>query len=1587
MNGLKILLVFLLFLVVFSVVVAPKVSPNISTGNVAPTTTTSTNNYTSLQEGPRFIAPPSYPLKIFSPISEGKTVKIKPGDAVSIDFQTDYWCASGYDIFIYPDGKPLDIAAKKTVTGLGWLRGYAYGGIPVCSREGANIIKEIIGVSSTAVDGSYSLEINVYDYQGRLAVKSVEESAIIVESLKANLVVKEFKILTGNVQSTSIDSGTSLNVSAIVSNDGDISAKEFEVIAYYFDDASAKKEFGSKVFSLEALKESQVEFVLDTSEIAGTYSVEISANPLKAFPEKNESDNSASGIVSISSNVANNSDLYVFLLQIFPELEASQGETIEVTATIANKGKLPAQSFNVDFFKIENESIVKLDNTTISSLNQNSDVVLKFSYTLTKELGDQEFGVMIDSSNNVTESIESNNKSTGPFIVVALRLETVEKCYDELDNDGDKEVDEFCYPDIQLLGVKNVIPSKGSPIELNGGTFAVLKSVDDSFRINLFSKTFFGDKKNTPAKTYLNAKLCVNVAKTDGSNGLSMTFAAPKELSDSPQKLDEFLIKENYLDFARDFFILESYNWNVNGQKKLLPSSVSSGLYYNEWVDGFPLNPKTLGFVPGAYSVVFTANCNNGTAEFSQLKENNTTGVTLQFSADSEVCNGIDDNLNGIIDEGCDIGIEQFSVGSKINSALCSESAQVVVTNFGTISSAPVMLGLFDEFPSKLTIPLQEKIIPSLAPNESFTAEFSQILPEKTIVEWFAGLDVENVFPENDSVLPNNNYRREAIQTVPSSPDGLNEPSDQQLVVSDVAFLTPVVRPPQEVDAKIVVQNTGYDQAENVQVNVTISGPQTPLQSFDLVIPFIAGNDFPPGSESLIGGSCADQSGGIGELRSSENFSSNKISFLQSGVGEELPGPPQAAAIPIIVESSTVPISESQVQLFVATDSSADCLWDNVSRGYNEMLQAGRNATGGMSSVGDKLVHQAFGVESVDGLNSYYVSCAPVTCIVIANEVSCTINFAQAMPSAYLISYENFSFAVGLISIPTINAKGRVLVRACIENLDGSNSCSDANFLSTPKPNIALDLDSLIDSIELLPDGRIVHNISGSIANNGFEDANIPANSEFVVSVYSSRGVVQGANYLCGPDGICLFCPGYYSYEECRENEYNLKPISSKSIASFTEVPPSNPPAEPQQVLLATTVLTLPPNETIAPGESVDFSVPVNSAALPPGESEVIVTADDDGVVNEDDDSDNSGTVGLQGGEGYAYPGTCFNGIDDDGDGDIDAQDEDCIFRLEDPANNNCNDGFDNDFDGLVDQDDPGCQVPPIEICGNGIDEDLDGEDLECLPVELQDPNQPNSEGEICSDSIDNDFDGVINEGCNNLVELCSNLIDDDLDGLVDEVPPCVASLGGDVPIVPGIEVQVADLIIDVGDYQFITVVSEDGVPLNGALVKVISPCGTFYLEVGENGTVNFVAQCDGEYTVVVFYKGLEKQVTFRSVKPFLLQYGVIGEVASNIFGETVKENIWYIPLIGLLALLSAYLAYQMSQQIFSIPKASKERMFFKAQAIVAAAIFFLMPFLVNKLVNFTASVGVAILELVFLFALNYYFKERARKTGKMGKI
>lgn len=172
-------------------------------------------------------------------------------------------------------------------------------------------------------------------------------------------------------------------------------------------------------------------------------------------------------------------------------------------------------------------------------------------------------------------------------------------------------------------------------------------------------------------------------------------------------------------------------------------------------------------------------------------------------------------------------------------------------------------------------------------------------------------------------------------------------------------------------------------------------------------------------------------------------------------------------------------------------------------------------------------------------------------------------------------------------------------------------------------------------------------------------------------------------------------------------------------------------------------------------------------------------------------------------GIGRALAAACADGIDNDGDGLIDARDGGCTFAGDDSERGGaapaaCEDGLDNDGDGLADEDDPNC-VDPTQAqeqrtpqCADGIDNDedqlIDANDPDCA-----DPLAPieGAAGGACADGIDNDQDGAADgadPGCVSLEDTseapsptaCSDGEDNDGDGLVDvEDPECYGSAGG----------------------------------------------------------------------------------------------------------------------------------------------------------------------------------------------------------------
>jgi hypothetical protein len=133
----------------------------------------------------------------------------------------------------------------------------------------------------------------------------------------------------------------------------------------------------------------------------------------------------------------------------------------------------------------------------------------------------------------------------------------------------------------------------------------------------------------------------------------------------------------------------------------------------------------------------------------------------------------------------------------------------------------------------------------------------------------------------------------------------------------------------------------------------------------------------------------------------------------------------------------------------------------------------------------------------------------------------------------------------------------------------------------------------------------------------------------------------------------------------------------------------------------------------------------------------------------------------------------CDDTIDNDNDGKIDADDEDCAATSSQPGNEFCGNGEDDNGDGDVDE--VPCIFQPIgmsgEICANSMDDDGDGDvdEVGCTP-------QQGVMGEICANSMDDNGDGDVDEpDCTQdgrIYEYCNNGQDDDGDGFEDE-PPC----------------------------------------------------------------------------------------------------------------------------------------------------------------------------------------------------------------------
>jgi hypothetical protein len=107
----------------------------------------------------------------------------------------------------------------------------------------------------------------------------------------------------------------------------------------------------------------------------------------------------------------------------------------------------------------------------------------------------------------------------------------------------------------------------------------------------------------------------------------------------------------------------------------------------------------------------------------------------------------------------------------------------------------------------------------------------------------------------------------------------------------------------------------------------------------------------------------------------------------------------------------------------------------------------------------------------------------------------------------------------------------------------------------------------------------------------------------------------------------------------------------------------------------------------------------------------------------------------------------CTNGVDDDGDEQIDCADSGCSTHAACVQNQeNCTNDTDDDGDNLIDCLDPQCATQTdctgTEICNNGVDDDND-DLIDCADTANASPTRAcgGGTGEVCTNGTDDDGD------------------------------------------------------------------------------------------------------------------------------------------------------------------------------------------------------------------------------------------------------
>jgi len=670
------------------------------------------------------------------------TGSFSPGEKVPVKFDYRFSCPLAYSIDIYEDNDLSNSVCTRIVQGMGWITTNTYSGI-VCQKTSgySNVIEDVCGISSDAKDGSYTVYVVLFDFHNKPTVFNTKVGAIQISSNKPDLTASiEFPHETF--------AGDLIPVNVLVNNSGLRDASSFSVSLYVIS-SSVKTLIEKKlVKNLKQGASQDLLFDFDSSLFfPGEYYFEAVVDSEFSVDEQNENNNLVQETVLLSAS-SDYPDLVIASLDVADSI--NKGELILISAKIKNNG-LTNFSDNFIVSLIDSSGNI-LESKVVYGLDSDREKTILFSVSSSGYNGETKFVVFIDKFNLISEISKTNNFASVSLNVVSDNPVLTEKCFNDVDDDKDGVIDEGCKADYAVKLKDYVISSSDKKF------FPVFDSDSglNKFRFDssqvpyFFVVPFEVNVKLGENKDYFNEfngkELCINVSDKK-RNDLTLVFSGKTN--------DSFSGKDySFLEFINSFGGFFSYLWIVDGEQKSLPDSYLSSLYswtfFSEENSGFYFNPELLGFDSGEYEISISSDCYRKEPDGNPLNDSDSIIVKI---VSKEEDNGIDDDDDGIIDNGFDLFLEDFSFDSEVLMDEPSTKAYLTVKNNGNFVSPQVKVYFFNNEVNEKNIIFSDKI-GSLNAEEEKVFSFS--IPSRNFSdvenEIIAFIDYDNSFAESNEI-------------------------------------------------------------------------------------------------------------------------------------------------------------------------------------------------------------------------------------------------------------------------------------------------------------------------------------------------------------------------------------------------------------------------------------------------------------------------------------------------------------------------------------------------------------------------------------------------------------------------------------------------------------------------------------------------------------------------------------------------------------------------------------------------------------------------------------------------------------------